>query len=396
MKRLLILTITLFCFAAALDYSHRIKALGTDFAGLIPDYETDLFRNPYFLDRGIAGISFEQSYIYVYRIYQYGYIAVQQTPLTLRLMTDRLGLMGKYWVHYSHGLEPLEYGWSSSTYKAFRINDLWMHRVGKAVINLYNDLDYSKITYLTSTNSESVENHIEYMARTMVGLQIRKRLNLELKLGYGFYEDSKETDNLEIHKQRINLAVARIGLYCRNISSANNFTSWYIDVGSPITNAEIDSLPYSIYLHLADNETKFTVFAQTLTARFAIARALPVTSRGFAVIGLKNTFLYQSTEDFSEAKDLRGVQNTLSLPFGFEYRINTVALRLGARFQYGFGSLRAADDNALTDQSIEHEFGYDYSFGFGWQPHKNLVLDIYNNGSLNYIKDWALYVKYLF
>ena len=182
MKRLLMLILTLCCFAAALDYSHRTRALGTDFASLIPDYETDLYRNPYLLDRGVAGISFEPSHIYIYRMYQRGYIPVQQTPLTLRLMTARLGLMGKYWVNYSHGLEPREYGWSSSTYKAFRINDLWMHRVGKAVVNLYNDLDYSKITYLTSTNSESVENHIEYMAKTMVGLRIRKRLSLELKL----------------------------------------------------------------------------------------------------------------------------------------------------------------------------------------------------------------------
>jgi hypothetical protein len=190
--------------------------------------------------------------------------------------------------------------------------------------------------------------------------------------------------------------VARIGLYCRNISSVNDFTSWYLDFGSPITNAEIDSLPYSVYSHLADSETKFVMFAQTLIARFAIIRALPVADRGFLAAGIKNSLLYQNTEDYVAALDLRGIQNTLSLPVGFEYRINTVALRFGTKFYYDFRSLRAADADALADQSIEHEFGYDYSFGFGWQPYKNLVLDVYNYGSLDYLRDWALYVKYSF
>lgn len=396
MKRLLILAFTLCCFAQTLNYSHRINALGKDFANLIPDYETDLYRNPHFLDRGIVGISFEPTYFYVYRLYEYRVVTVPQMPVKLRLMTGKLGMMGQYWMNYSHDLEPSSYGWQSSTYKAFRIQDVWMHRIQGAVINLYNDLDYSKIHYLTSTNSEETENKIEYIAKTQVSLQIRKHLNLDLKLGYGFYENSKETDNYELYKQRINLGLARVGLYCRNISGANNFMSWYVDIGSPISNTEIDSLPYSVYTHLADHETRFVTFAQTLIARFGFAKALSVTNQGFVAIGLKNTLLYQNTEDVSEDQNLRGVENTLSLPLACEYRINTVALRFGTRLRYHFQSLREADENALSNQSIQHELGYDYSFGIGWQPHKNLVFDIYNNGNLWYLRDWAIYVKYLF
>ncbi|MGB7054612.1 MAG: hypothetical protein WBE28_04755 [bacterium] len=396
MKRLIILILTLCCFAAALDYSHRIRALGTEFASLIPDYETDLYRNPYFLDRGMAGISFEPMLVFYYQQSLYQYVIVNQMPFKLRLMTKNLGLMGQYWVNYSHDLEPRDYGWRSSTFKAFRINDVWMCRIRKAVINLYNDLDYAKISYLTSTNSESVENRIEYIAKTQVSLQIRKRLNLDLKLGYGFYENRKEMDQNEIRKQRIKLGLFRIGLYCRNISSANDFLSWYLDIGSPITNTDIDSLPYSVYSHLAESETKFVMFAQTIMARLGIAKALPVTERGFVAIGIKNTFLYQNTQDLTDALDLRGIKNTLSVPLGLEYRINTVSLRFGTRFRYDFGSLHESDDNAISIQSIEHEIGYDYSFGIGWQPHKHLVLDIYNNGSLIFLRNWALYVKYLF
>ena len=172
--------------------------------------------------------------------------------------------------------------------------------------------------------------------------------------------------------------------------------SWYFDVGSPLTNTEIDSLPYSVYSPLADDETKFVMAAQTLIARFGIAKAWPVTARGFVAIGLKNAFLYQNTEDLAETADLRGIENTLSLPLAVEYTVNTIALRFGTRFHYDFQSLRAVEDNVLSEQRIEHELGYDYSFGIGWRPYKNLVLDIYNNASLSYLRDWAIYVKYLF
>jgi hypothetical protein len=396
MKRTFILVLILWCSTAALDHSHRIKSLGTDFANLIPDYETDLYRDPQILNQGIAGISFEPTLVYYYRQSLYLYIPVRRVPVTLQLMYKKLGLMGQYWLNYSHELRPHDYGWHSSTYKAFRINDIWMYRVRKAVINLYNDLDYSRINYLTSTNSESIESSIEYIARTQFSLQLREPLRLDLKLGYGFYESRNEIDNSEISKQRINLGLARIGVYCRNISRANDFTSWYVVLGSPMTNREIDSLPYSVYSQLAENETEFVTFARTLMVRFAIARALPITNHGFVAVGIKNSFLYQDTENVAEANDLRGIVNMISLPIGFEYRIKAVTLRFGTRFHYDFQSLRTADESALSHQTIEHGFGYAYSFGLGWQPHKNVTLDIYNNGNLSYITDWALYVKYLF
>jgi len=396
MRRLLVFSLILCCLANALQYSHRIRALGTDFANLIPDYETDLYRNPQLLDKGIVGISYEPTYIYVYRLYEYLPVTIHQMPVKLRLMTERLGMMGQYWMHYSHDLEPSDYGWQSSTYKAFRIQDVWMHRIRDAVINLYNDLDYSKVSLLTSTNAESIENRIEYIAKTQVSLKIRKRLNLDLKIGYGFYESSKETDRAQLYKQRINLGLARIGFYCGTMSGPNDFTTWYIDIGSPLTNTEIDSLPYSIFSSLGDDEHTVMWFARTLLVRLGFAKSLLLSNRAFAAVGVRNAFLYQNTDDATEATDLRGIKNTLSMPLAFEYGINDVALRLGTRLRYDFKSLREADDNALSGQSIQHELTYDYSFGIGWQPHKNLVLDIYNNGNLWCLRDWAIYVKYLF
>jgi len=396
MRRLSVFLLTLYCSANALQYSHRIRALGTDFAYLIPDYETDLYRNPQLLDKSIIGISFEPTYVYVYRLYEYLPVSIHQMPVKLRLMTERLGMMGQYWVNYSHDLEPSDYGWQSSTYKAFRIQDLWMHRILDFTINLYNDLDYSKVYSLASTNAESIENRIEYIAKTQVSLKLRKRLNLDLKIGYGFYENSKETDRTQLYEQQINLGLARIGFYCSNMSDPNDFTTWYIDVGSPLTNTEIDSLPYSVFSSLGDDEHTVMWFAHTLLVRLGFSKSLPLNNQGFATVGIRDAFVYQNTEDVAEATDLRGIRNTLSLPLAFEYGINAVALRLGTRFCYDFHSLQEEDDNAVSEQSIEHELTYDYTVGIGWQPHKNLVIDIYNNGNLSYLRDWAIYVKYLF
>jgi hypothetical protein len=382
----------------ALDYSQRIKALGTDFAGLIPDYETDLYRNPYFLDRGIVGISFEPTFVYYYRQYLYQYIAVNQKPVKLLLMNKNMGMMGQYWANYSHDLEPGNYGWRSSTYKAFLVNDVWMYRMRKAVINLYNDLDYAKLSYLTSTNSEATEGKTEYIAKTQVSLQIRKRLNLDLKFGYGFYENSKEMDQNEILKQRINLGLFRMGLYCRSISSPNDFTSWYVDIGSPITNTDVDSLPYSVYSRVANHESEFVLLANTISSRFGAAKAVPIGDRGFLAIGFTDHFLVQNTEenqDTLENVGLQGIVNTASIPTALEYTVNTVSFRFGAKISYTFKNLRETKFVVIA-QDLYHTLSYDYSFGIGWQPHKKVALDIYNNSNFAYLRDWAIYVRYIF
>ncbi|GAI26330.1 unnamed protein product, partial [marine sediment metagenome] len=95
MNRLLIILLVIICFAHAIEFSQRIQALGTDFAYLIPDYETDLYRNPQLLDRGLTGITYEPSNLYQYRvplIYdRYIYIPNPCIPFTLILSSKRFG-----------------------------------------------------------------------------------------------------------------------------------------------------------------------------------------------------------------------------------------------------------------------------------------------------------------
>ena len=219
MKRVVILTMFVICAMHAAEYSHRMIALGTDLANLIPDYETDLFRNPQILQKLLAGISHQPAYGYSYRIVPYPpiYVYVSPTPISLKLMTGNLGMMGEYWFDYRHDLELDTYGWLASTFQAYRLQDLWMSRMKNFVFNIYNDLDYSKVRYVTPTNLVSTARDLEYIIRTQAAFPVRKNLVLDIKIGFGFYEHKSEMSDYAFYDQRVNLGLARVGLFCRKI-----------------------------------------------------------------------------------------------------------------------------------------------------------------------------------
>ena len=393
MIRIIIAILTMLCSIQAVEYSHRIQALGADLAHLVPDYETDLYRNPQLLDRTLAGISYTPGYTYMYLTHPY-HITVNQKPVSLKLTTRNIGINGQYWFYYGHGLEPETFGWLGSTFQAYRIQDLWMSRINKTVINIYNDLDYSKIEYIDAANATSTERDLEYIIRTQTAFRVRKNLTLDLKVGFGFFEHKSEMSSYSFYDQRVNLGLARVGLFCRNITAANDFTSWYLDIGSPLSNSEIDSLPYSLYSSLLEDERVFSLAAKTLVWRLGVARAVPATRNGMFIIGAKNSLLVQSTGDVAAQTGLRGIKNRISLPVGMEHFIHTVTLRFGARLYYDFEHLREANEDFTFVQNIMHTLNYDYSFGFGWKPHKKLKLDLYNTGNLSSLYNWGLYIKY--
>jgi hypothetical protein len=136
--------------------------------------------------------------------------------------------------------------------------------------------------------------------------------------------------------------------------------------------------------------------ARTLLSRLGIAKAIPLTRTGMFIIGARNSFLLQCTEDVNADQGLRGIENIISLPVAIEYSLNTITLRFGTRFWYDFLHLRQASDDYVITQRINHAVDYGYSFGLGWNPHKNLTLDLYNNGDLWRLQNWAVYLKYEF
>jgi hypothetical protein len=123
--------LVLVCLGYTIEYSVRIKALGTDFAYLIPDYETDLYQNPQLLGTQLAGISFEPDL---------------NEPVTARILFKRFGVCGSCWGSYSDHQSSAY----TTTNKHLYINDLWMLDLrGKVwkfladdVWHWYNDGDY--------------------------------------------------------------------------------------------------------------------------------------------------------------------------------------------------------------------------------------------------------------
>jgi hypothetical protein len=397
MKTIIMYTLTLACFVHGFEFSHRIRALGTDFANLIPDYETDLYRNPQLLESSLAAVSYEPTLAYYYRPYGYYPIYTNYAPLNLALLTGRFGVTGQYWFDYSYDLEPIENSWASSTYQAYRIQDLWLSRIKNLVVNIYNDLDYSKIEYLASTNSQTEDRKLEYIIKGQVSMQIRKRLSLDLKLGLGVFQNVTETNEYDTYNKMLTIGLARLGLYGRHISHANDFTSWYLEIGSPLTNTEMDALPYSVYSRVANNESEFVLFANTVISRFGAAKTVPIGDRGFLAIGFTDAFLMQETEEHGDLgiQFLKGVVNTMSIPAAVEYPVNTISLRFGTKISYTFKNLREFRWTVDT-QNLMHTLTYDFSFGIGWQPVKRLVIDLYNDRYLSNLEYWAIYLKYIF
>ncbi|MCK4672620.1 hypothetical protein KAT67_01425 [candidate division WOR-3 bacterium] len=386
MNRLLIFPLIIICFANAIEYSHRIQALGTDFAGLIPDYETDLYQNPQLFGERLVGISYD---------------AYSSEPLKLILLSKRFGMYAKYWGSYSYEQTATDYGWESFKTYSFHFEDLWMLDMRNRVWNLYNDGFFSKTEYLNSYNFSSQNKTLEYFLKGQGSYNIGNFLKLNITAGGGIYwRNKKENDFNIILDQWIIMPSGRIGIFYRNAPLPNKFSSWFIDIGGPISTYEIGTLPYSIYLHVSEVplEVKQIFFANTIIGRIGWAKGLPINDEGFVAIGWRDDFLYQQTEQADTNITFCGIRNTLSLPLAVEYRVNKFTIRFGTRVYYSYTYNKEWDNNTILKQQIRHAINYNYSFGLGWQPSDNFVIDLgYKRSYYGFdIGDWSIYLKYLF
>ena len=379
MKQLLVGIILLVCLANGLQYSPRIKALGTDLAWLVPDYETDLYQNPQISSKKMLGIAYD---------------AISCKPLSIFLNSNRIGVHAKYWLEYEYELEPSYMGCQSIEDYSLYFQDLWMLRVKGEVWNLFNDGIINRYECEDASLYHLVKG-LEYFIGSQTSFNIGK-VNIDLKIAAGFYERVEKRNIAEIYSQRVGIPSGRIGLFYTNASQVNRFTSWFVDIGGPITTAGIKSLPYSIYLDLEDYERELKYFANTFTTRIGWAKALPMGEKSFAVIGLRNDFLYQPTRDFSTGNNLQAFTNSFRIPLAIEYLINKVYLRFGTRFFYNYNDLGESTDTGLVSRHISHRLSYSYSFGLGWHPNQHLSIDLDNYEYLTDLSYWSIYIKCVF
>lgn len=381
MKHVSVCIILLICLANAVEFSSRIKALGIDFAYLVPDYETDLYRNPQILGGKIIGIAYDES---------------ETTPINIILSSPRIGFLSRYWLEYEYEFDGGSSFWQSTRDYALHFKDLWMIRVKDDVWNIYNDgfIRHYEIDYAQTYNNYLLKN-LEYFLGTQTSFNIGK-LNIDLKAAVGFYERVDQYDLIDTYNQRIGIPSGRIGLYYSSISHGNQFLSWFLDFGGPISRADINSLPYSIYSDLWEMERKLKYFGHAFTSRVGWAKAWPLADKGFVVIGLRDEFLYQPTHDYITDYALKAFMNRISLPLAIEYLINKFCLRCGTSFSYDFEKFTQSNDTGLVREYVSHEIDYSYSFGIGWQPCRKLMVDLYNQEYLHALSNWSIYIKYVF
>lgn len=392
MQKSFVLFFAFICFTYGIEYSLRIKALGTDFAYLIPDYETDLYQNPKLLGEKLSGISFEPDL---------------DEPLTMRFLFKRFGLCGKYWgsfLNQKEAYSPL------INNKYIYIKDLWMldlrgkiwRFLANDVWNWYNDgiyeinNSYWQAEYYDSTRT------IKYIFSVNGSNKLGRILALHYKVCAGIYHGNR---NYRYYFDQINydrwliITTGKIGLYYRDTDIKNKFTSWYLEVGGPVSTSEIDTLPYSILSHLSDGleiEPIHTFITRNFVSTIAWAKGIPLDDNSFIAIGLRNVFVFQraDSEDVNININRRGIGNTLTLPIAIEYKINKVALRFGTKLFYTINNNKEWNYDSTLIYTDEHDFNFGYSFGLSWQPDEHWMIDLCNNSDVLSINSWAIYLKH--
>jgi len=367
------------CFG--LEPSLRMKALGTDFVRLIPDYETDLFYDANLYDKKLLGISYEPG---------------SSAPVTFRILPGRFGLCGQYWG--SHIENKPSYVNTTSFY----VNDLWLldlrgkfwKFLTKDVWNLSNDGSYCQTKYDYGDTLRT----IKYLMRANGVERISTNFQVTVSGCSGVLNNSITTygyPNRETINQWLLIGSGNIGILYQNITANNRFTSFYLDFGGPASTKEIDGLPYSVFSHLDDEDIRLCYFLRTLIANFGWAKGIPIGNGSFVAIGLHNAFLYQRTNE-ADTIELRGLRNTLSFPVAMEYTINKVILRMGTKVFYTLNNYRNWDSDSIYRRINEHRVKFDYSFGLGFQPNDHLNLDFCNDTDISSVNYWSIYLKYIY
>jgi hypothetical protein len=369
-----------------IEPSLRIKALGLDFAFLIPDYETDLYLDPniYSKENRLAGISYEHD---------------NTNPITVRFLTSRFGWIGQYWGNYDYSNDNIRRIIETLSFSA---RDLWIWDARKLlpsflgdIWNLSNDLSLNKFNYNSYPYYDSIGS-IKYILGIPGSNRIGKWFKLYMNLAVGYYRNY----SIQYHQPRLDQSLliysGKAGIGYRYLRQDNDFISGYIEIAGPTTTAEIDALPIPITYMLNDNDFDLTYFLNTIITRIALVKAFPLNERSFVAIGFHDQFLSQGLAEADTNITRSDANNTLKMPIALEYKVGQVAIRLGSvvRYSLRFGKIRQND--TILRYDINQNLSWSKSFGIGWQPNLRFSIDLINNGDLSSVLGWGIYLKYCY
>jgi len=395
MKRIVVGLICGVVCAHAIEYSTRIQALGTDFAYLIPDYETDLYRDMDQFGNKMVGISYDRE------------ASFSTKPAKGILLTSRFGWYGRYWGECGRARTGGEDYWSTSRHHLLHFEDVWMvdmrghiWKFMEGVWHLYNDGYYTDYELTNSSGNQERNTELAYFFKGQGTHKFSDVLKISSFVGAAFYWQRLQEGNVDHINELLYIPSGRVGLFYRNTTAANKFTSWYIDIGGPISTAEIDALPYSLssdeyWWFVSGTDLRIVWFANAITNKIAWVKGIPIHNDGFVAIGAVNDFRYQRTIDPDTNLTQLGIDNTLTVPLAVEYTANRVAVRFGTKCYYHYSRRRINDSAVLYSQNSSHTLEYTYSFGFGWKPTDELSVDVLYARVYDFdLHDWSVYAKY--
>lgn len=388
MKKLYIFLLVCICLCFGIEYSCRMKALGTDFAYLIPDYETDTYLNPNLLGEKLTGVSYEPDL---------------SSPLTLRVLSRRFGWCGQYWGSYRNNKLI---GSIPNNITSVYLKDFWMldmrDRLPKFlasdVWNLYNDGGYYERRFFGSEDWYDTTRIIKYLISANDSYRVGEHWIVVDKIcggPYHYYKNANDYGGVQTADQWLMIYSGRIGLFYRDTVISNKFTSGYIEVGGPVSTEDIDRLPYSVFSHVSEvGDFQHTFFARAFISELGFAKSFPVDVYGFVVVGFYDVFLFQQTEQADTNITSRAINNRFSFPVAVEWASGRLSLRFGTKLSYTLNNGREWDVDSTLVSINEHTLSLAYSFGLAWCPIDHLVIDLYNINDLMSLNDWAIYLKY--
>jgi len=397
MIRLLLVVFIFLCVCYGIDYSLRIKSLGTDFAYLIPDYETDLILDPNLLGNKLIGISYEPG---------------QNSPLMLSALTRRFGWIGKYWFDHRENRPTTPRQFNTTT---IMVDDAWFLDLrgilpgflADEVWNLQNEGRYDSDRLLDQYGNYIYDydttRALKYLLKSSGAYKFGNVFKICVRACDGVYiYDHKYFDSYgpqtEDNNRWLTFFSMRVGLFYTKTSEPNRFTSFYFDVGSPISMAEVDGLPYSIFSRVPINwyDIDLLFFTRNTITSLAWAKSYPLSDRSFVVIGLLDKFVFQRTEIAGSSVYLMGLRNTLSLPVAFERQIGErMTIRAGTRCCYSYNGDRTWNQDSTLIHNNMQNMGISYSFGMqiNLSDDGSVILDLLSSNDISSLSNWSVYLK---
>jgi hypothetical protein len=174
----------------------------------------------------------------------------------------------------------------------------------------------------------------------------------------------------------------------------NDFTSFYVRFGGPVTLQEINTLPYSLWTGITGSDIRTGYFFNTLIINAGFAQGFAIFRSGMFVCGIQSSFLAQWAEDPEVLDHMRAMTNSYVLPCAVEYNLGRVALRMGMYVRYYYEDERTWDDRfpIETEKKVRHTFSTGRSLGLSWQITDRFNIDFLymrNRSVMYYIDAWT-------